>query len=293
MAGGRERIFSTIPVRAIGDDRLSALDLRALVAISIFDGMSQIKTNKPGCYASAATLAAMLKVDITSFSRSLSRLAKLGYILRERQQSDRRRQTLRVIFIEDDSWQSGQLSGAELVDDADNDPPAMVDGSANYSGEIVDIAKSETRRKPPETQPQYIPLSGEIDPNESVEINPAEAARSGSARHGGDDIIDCVWPSTSPAERSRNGVKIDSAKAGLGRGRLIADALPRGLSDDAWLCRIEKGLQSIDYRVDQWNQQERVRVEARLLILADDFAGEQTGHHAERIISEIEVRAAA
>lgn len=288
-----KRAFSTVPTRAIGDDRLSALDLRALIAISIFDGMSQFKPNKPGCYASAATLAAMVGVDITSFSRALSRLTKLGYVMRERQQSDRRRQTLRVVFIEGDTWQNGQLSADQLVDETANDCPELVDGAANYPAEIVDIAKSESRRNPPKTQPQYIPLNGEIDPNESGGIDSVETARSVSARHGVDDLVDSVLGPISATDRQRQASGKDAAKAGLSRGRLIASALPRGLSEEAWLCRIEKGLQSIEYRIDSWDQQERSQVEARLLIIADDFAGEQTGHHAERIISEIEVRAAA
>ena len=96
MAKPRE--FTTVPARAIADTRLTALDLRALMAIAIHDGMSTVKGAGPGCYAKLSTLAELARTDISNLSKALSRLIKFGYVIREPQQNDKRRNTHRVIY---------------------------------------------------------------------------------------------------------------------------------------------------------------------------------------------------
>lgn len=293
----RGRIFSTVPARAIGDDRLSALDIRALIAVSLFDGMSQLKANKPGCYASAATIAGMLGVDVTSFSRSLSRLTKLGYISRERQQSDRRRQTLRVLFESEDGCQFGQLSGAEIVDDAGNLPAETIDDFANHLGEIVDNDDSETLRNPPKTQPQYIPLNGETYPNELEEIDPVETARQHDApcmdHH---QSVSSIMKGTAKA-LTVNGARSkrkDSAEAGLTRG-IIRHHLPAGfdgLPTGAQLQHFERALKAVD--VDQVPLSEAREFESWLFAVVDANAQDPViGPWAQRIYESLTWEVAA
>ena len=74
---GKPVIFSPTPPRAIGDERLSALDLRVLMAIAVHDRMSK---NGIGCTAGHGRLAALVRYDIKSLSRSNRTLGECGYV---------------------------------------------------------------------------------------------------------------------------------------------------------------------------------------------------------------------
>jgi DNA-binding MarR family transcriptional regulator len=70
-------IFAAIPARAMGDERLSALDLRVLMAIAIHD---RLTANGTGCFAGNGRLASLVGCHLKSLSRSLRSLAEAGYI---------------------------------------------------------------------------------------------------------------------------------------------------------------------------------------------------------------------
>ncbi|WP_145915802.1 helix-turn-helix domain-containing protein [Labrenzia sp. CP4] len=70
-------IYSPVPARAIGDDRLSALDLRVLMVIASHD---RLGANKTGCYASHKRLSGLVQCHLKSLSRSLRTLGESGYI---------------------------------------------------------------------------------------------------------------------------------------------------------------------------------------------------------------------
>ncbi|MGI8704956.1 MAG: MarR family transcriptional regulator [Sphingomicrobium sp.] len=110
----KERLFFTGSTRIIGDPRPSGLDLRVYACVSLHDGMSLLKKNGRGCYATFATLTAEIGCDAANLSRSLKRLVEWGYLTEERQE-DRRRKTYRVTFESADSWQSRQQPADEIV----------------------------------------------------------------------------------------------------------------------------------------------------------------------------------
>ena len=188
----KPRLFTTMPVGAIADTRLTALELRCLMVISLHDGMSDLKGSGGGCYARSSTLAKLARTDVSNFSKAVSRLAKFGYVAREAQQSDRRRYTLRVLFPEDDTWRTDQVSGgdeaAEIVGEATNHRSEIVGEPTTYDAEIVGEGERENGRIPPETAPHYIPLNGELNSEESGELNSVKTARF-AAREMGRNVV--------------------------------------------------------------------------------------------------------
>ena len=164
---GKERIFTTVPSVAIGDTRLTALDLRVLMVVSIHDGMSIPKGTGAGCFASYAKLAKLVRTDITNFSKAVSKLAKSGYLTREPQQMDRRRFTLRVLFDQADSWRVDQPDVGEPT----NDQPGIVGEAANEIAKVVGEANEQAAENYQQSDPYYIPQRGELDFDKSKELD--------------------------------------------------------------------------------------------------------------------------
>lgn len=169
-----KRTFGCLPRRMFCDPAPSALDIRFCGAIALHDGMSLVKGKGGGCFASMKTLSEEVGCDYTSGSRSLSRLLRWGYVVREPQIYDKRKFTLRVVYDGADSLQNGQQSAPQEVGEFANDDPEIVDEPANYPAEIVGRDFSETRRNLPETAEHYISLNEEIDFVETSEINSAK-----------------------------------------------------------------------------------------------------------------------
>lgn len=290
MAKPRE--FTTLPVRAIADTRLSALEIRCLAVIALHDGMSTVRGAGAGCYARSATLAALVDTDITRFSRAVSKLIKLDYLVKEPQQNDRRRFTLRVLYGDDNSWRDGQLSSdhadPEIVDEPVNHSGEMVDELVNVPTEIVDRDESGNGSFPPVSGPHYIPLNGEIDFVETSEINSVKTAQHAFGALRVDEIFPCK---SSFAE-----TKKDSAEAGCPRGASIDALLIRQVpsfpklalrNPDAALSHFERAFTAIGRYPDALDRLERGRWTDWLLALTDEFAGEQIGGRAYRLYEEL------
>ncbi|WP_292197606.1 helix-turn-helix domain-containing protein [Mesorhizobium sp.] len=70
-------VFCPDPPRAMADQRLSALDLRVMMAIAVHDRFSK---NGVGCTASHTRLANLVGCHLKSLSRSIKTLAECGYV---------------------------------------------------------------------------------------------------------------------------------------------------------------------------------------------------------------------
>lgn len=159
---GAKVLFAPIPERAMGDGRLSALDWRVLTAIAFHDRMSATPKGKGrGCFASRATLAGKVGCDASSLSKAVRRLIGWGYVLEERQTSDRRKMLLRV------SYEHG---ASEIGGGAATYCPINGGEPDTHSPDIGGAALWETGAIPPETPPQYIPLKGGIHSVETERI---------------------------------------------------------------------------------------------------------------------------
>ena len=173
---GTPRIFTTAPSRLIADNELTALEMRVLLVVALHDGMSGVKGKGGGCYARHSNLAKLCRTDTTRFSKAVSRLIRLGYLVREPQLMDKRRFTLRVVYDEDDSWRTGLLSDGEIVDA----PEKVVGEQVNPDGEIVgerDTGNGGFSRRNAE---HYISLREELDSVETGELDYLERALNSS-----------------------------------------------------------------------------------------------------------------
>ncbi|MBB4277249.1 helix-turn-helix domain-containing protein [Rhizobium mongolense] len=92
-------IYAPLPARAIGDEKLSALDLRVLAALAAHD---RLGANGIGCYASHPRLAGLVGCHEKSLSRSLATLAGNRYIQAGHHPLNRRLRVYKVIYTDFD-----------------------------------------------------------------------------------------------------------------------------------------------------------------------------------------------
>ena len=96
----KARQFAPLPMRALADGRLSALDLRMLAVIGWHGRLGK---NKRGCYAGHKTLANELQCAFTSVSECVARLQKWEYIAVRPDDADHRRRSYFVVDYERES----------------------------------------------------------------------------------------------------------------------------------------------------------------------------------------------
>jgi len=282
---GKPREFTTLPVRAIADTRLTALELRCLAVIALHDGMSLVRKTGPGCYARSATLAELARTDISNFSKATSRLLKFGYLVREKQQNDARRFTLRVTYGEDDSWRVDQPSAANpalgIVGEPTNDSPEIVGDAANICPEIVGDGESENGSFPPLPGPQYISLNEELDFVETNEINSVETAHFAVREMRGGEFShdDFSVSGISPRPQAKQAVRKASIAERLGQSWAKLEPL-------AQLVRFERELRAVG-GLDSLNRQERLMWERWLFEAADKHLGQPASFHANRLLDEL------
>lgn len=92
--------FAPLPLRALGDNRLTGEDIRVLAAIAAHD---RFGNNGAGCYASHTRLASFVGCHLKSLSRSMRRLADAGYIVGKPNPLNQRTRIYNVIYTEFDA----------------------------------------------------------------------------------------------------------------------------------------------------------------------------------------------
>ncbi|KQT96968.1 helix-turn-helix domain-containing protein [Rhizobium sp. Leaf453] len=92
--------FAPIPARAMGDETLTALDLRVLIVVAAHD---RFGGNGIGCYAGHKRLAALAQCHLKSLSRSLAALAQAGYITGRENPLNRKTRIYQVVYSEQDT----------------------------------------------------------------------------------------------------------------------------------------------------------------------------------------------
>ena len=278
------RDFTTAPVSVLDDTRLSALDIRSLMVIALHDGMSLKKGSGAGCYATYRTLSAKVGTDITNFSKAVSRLCKLGYVLKERQQNDARRFTLRVVYGAPQT-----AEGEEIVGETTNHPAEELGEPTNNNSEIVGEGDLETHGNPPKTDPHYISLKEEIDFDESSELDSVKTARIADRDTRHNDVSFSV--NELVAEIFDKKKDRADARLGRGHGASIKALMPPSwfeLSPEAQLSHFERAYEKLDRDPEAINPSELAEMSSWLFAVQDNFAGEPTGYRAERILAEIE-----
>lgn len=94
-AAKQQRVFATVPQHVISDTELTGQDWRVLLWVSLHDGRSLVRGNGAGCFVANERLARRVQCEISSLSRSLTKLVKLSYLQREKSGKNT---TYRVIF---------------------------------------------------------------------------------------------------------------------------------------------------------------------------------------------------
>lgn len=281
--------FAAAPMRAIGDPGLTGTDLRTLLAISFHDRRSIPQGKGRGCVASNTTLAKEVGTDITTISRSISKLVRLGYVVKEAQPNDRRKHTIRVIFDQPDSWQSCQVStssdAGQIVGDPANDPAEMVGRFANDHGEIVGNQFSETRRNLPKSDTQEILLNRERDCVETRRDS-VETAHRGDAVCNQEDVSDLVKATIGSLGQRAKGKELPSS------GIALRDLLPESftkLSLDAQLDHWERALKRINWSDDRLIEAEMSLMREWLEDVANQYERREStaGARAQRMLERL------
>lgn len=193
----RKAQFAALPLRAIRDGRLTDRDVRILAAIAAHDRMSSVRGKGQGAWASHKTMAAEVGegADYARFSVSVNKLVDLGYLQRDRLESDRRKHTYRVLYTAGDHLPHGKPPEPQKVCSTANH---LADDSLPESddqAEIVCSAPQLSRGNETETRSQYISLSEERAPSKDgaysaeASIDSAEAARLEARGSAGEDDL--------------------------------------------------------------------------------------------------------
>lgn len=164
--GKRDKPFSApFPLRAIGDKRLSGLDLRTLGAIAAHDRMSDWRGKGRGCDASHKTLAAKIGTDETNLSKSIGKLVSLDYVVASRPSGDKRTHVYRVparLYDHAESLSFHQPSVSKELGQTTNYPePKVVGDFTNDIVEMVGEGLSESGENPPNSPRNIFRINGE------------------------------------------------------------------------------------------------------------------------------------
>jgi hypothetical protein len=179
-------IFSPIPPRAIGDERLSALDLRVMMAVAVHDRMSK---NGVGCTAGHGRLAGLVGCHLKSLSRSLRMLAECGYVGGRANPLNPRSRCYFVVYNEFDSTYLEAAKGNEAVtypepaDEPIGNQPAtpQVTNSFPIGNQLSENAQSDQRDTLYNifSEAERNPVETEIrNPVETAPISPSKKKRA-------------------------------------------------------------------------------------------------------------------
>jgi DNA-binding MarR family transcriptional regulator len=188
-------MFAALPLRAIGDTRLSALELRILGCVAFHDRMSGARGKGQGAWASNETLARRVQCHYTNLSSAITKLAKLGYIQRDPHPLNKKLRVYRVIYdgevagLADPLPDDKVLSGGEAVENPfpTQGEPAIVGYSTNEGAGIVCLGSEKAEQSQSQDAVEYISLSdvrysAEAGKDTHHKMRDAEAPRGLSKR---------------------------------------------------------------------------------------------------------------
>lgn len=273
----KNRAFTTLPVAAIGDDRLHAVDLRVLAAIALHDGMSLVRGTGGGCYAKHKTLAEEVGIDYARFSKSLRRLREFGYVQVEEQSHDRRRKTMRVPYPKDGS----RPAAPEIVGAGDNHLVDMVD---NETGEIVVKRESGKPANSGVSKPLIYSVKQELDLAEAREIDSIEMAHRGDAGCNEEDVSNLVNATIGSLGHRSTSKQLPSS--GIALRTLLPQSFTK-LPVDAQLDHWERALKLIDWCDDRIIENEMSLMRQWLEDSAIQLQGSKTGARAQRMLERL------
>jgi DNA-binding MarR family transcriptional regulator len=130
--------FGGLPIRAIRDPKLSALELRTLGAIGLFDRRSRTGRGAgQGCTVKREKLALLLGCHPTSLSTAIQNLASASYINVERGQDRRCIKSLTVNYCDEAPADSLSVEKSSRVPRPRKNPAKVFSDMGNQPAEIV------------------------------------------------------------------------------------------------------------------------------------------------------------
>jgi len=177
VADRKDKAFSApLPLRALGDQRLSGLDLRTLGVVAAHDRMSLKLGSGRGCDASHETLAAEIGCNYINLGKSIKKLAELGYVECSRQPTDRRSHVYRVpahLYDYSESLSFYQPSAHARARASSK----QIGQTTKEADGIVCHDSDETPAKTESSRVQYISQSDETYSVETAKTYSSEEAR--------------------------------------------------------------------------------------------------------------------
>ena len=244
--------FAAIPLRAIGDQELTDGDIRALASIAAFDRLSHSKGKGQGAWASHRLMSAWIDRNYSNFSATVNKLIRLGYLVREPRETDKRQHTYRVVYTDDDRIPKAE----DFVRPEANNLREIVCPETGEVQKVVCPNSQSTDGNFNEISPEYIPQSGERYSVETGERN------SGNRR--------------------------DFAVAQRPAG--IICQLPEGFNSlpmGARVAKIEAAFTALDRNPDAIADDERKKLSDWLYGISDEFHDQPYGQQAQRLYEEI------
>lgn len=251
---GKPRVFSTAAISAMQDTELTGQKWRIYLWVSLHDGMSLLSGKGSGCYASNKTLFDEAGCDYSSGCRALSKLVKRGHLIREQVGRSTR---YRVTFPEPNSLQACNISASAIGGEP-----------ASENAPITCKPKWQALEKAGEREGDYSPLSGELHSVETEGLNSIKMAGFSDFGLNGAE---------APALR---GVSI-SAWLAQNSKRFT------NLDTPAQLCRFEEAFKAVGGDAERIESRDRSAWVEWLFTIADEFAGQPVGHHAQRLYEEL------
>lgn len=254
MAEKRPSYTSPMPMRAAVDTRLSASALRLIMAVAWHDRMSLMAGAGAGCIAANKTLAHEIGCDYTTLIKLRKHCEETGYFQLEPRHGGKRLEVIRVIpdhladpkcwpfdqsFIGEGclkAWHARERNVGEVA----NISAEEVGELANDDAEKVGDSNSETRRNPPETDPQYIPLKGETYSSKEGGRDSPEGARFSQTACAAENVHQAKAASPDLAPHIRR-LKFDTMFAANMLGSQRALAMRSGVQT-AYISRARNGL---------------------------------------------------
>lgn len=153
----RKEQFAPLPLRAMGDRRLTARHFRVLMAIAFHDRFNR---NGQGCWAGRDKLAALAQCSVTHFSDAISDLRGWGYVISTPHPLNRRQVVHRITY--------DQTAAEHSANDRSQIRDALNDDRSRFQPEQVPFENAKSLNGN-ETRTKNIFYRNIIDSEKSVE----------------------------------------------------------------------------------------------------------------------------
>ncbi|OWQ95107.1 MarR family transcriptional regulator [Sphingopyxis witflariensis] len=260
----RKAYFAAIPLRAVGDSNLTDGDLRVLASIAAFDRLSHSTGKGQGAWASHRLMSGWIDRNYSNFSATVNKMIRLGYLVREPRETDKRQHTYRVVYTDDDVLPQTE----DFLRPEANNPLNNVCPDTNNFREIV------------------CPETGEVQ----KVVCPAPQSSNGNITESSLEYIPQSGERYSVETGKRNSAKRRDSKIAGQSGDHFRDHLPDNIADlpvSARVACFDRAWRSIGMRWSKIRADDAEMLVAWLGKVFEEYIDQPTGQQALRLSEEI------